>query len=100
MKSTLSTDADRPTDASVACRCDKAVEKVQGEFVSLPRAAKLNVAKETVPAITDTASQRGHRLGPKASHRVEKDAISFETGIDPIVVALDSTHPTAGELGQ
>ena len=48
--------ADRPTVASIAERNDRSREG-EGEFIPFPRAAALDVEKETVPAVTETASQ-------------------------------------------
>src|SRR5215813_9608482 len=93
-------DADRPTAASVAHRSDRAGrDEGEGDIISLPRAAALDVAKEAVPGITDAASHRGNRLDLKAIREVrEKDAISVPMGVGPIVVTLYAEHPPAGEL--
>src|SRR6266567_35497 len=61
-----------------------------------PLRVSLNVA---VARITDTAGHRGNRLDFKAIREVRKEGVSSVCmGVGPIIVALDTNHPPAGEL--
>jgi len=91
-------DAYSAAAASIAYGSERTGGEEEGDIISLPRNAALNVAKETVPGITDAAGHRSNRLDSKAIGKVgEKDAVS-QVGIGPIIVTLDANYPPPSEL--
>src|SRR6516162_10144035 len=90
-------DAYSAAAASIAYGSERTGGEEEGDIISLPRNTALDVAKETVPGITDAAGHRSNRLDSKAISKVEKGAIA-QMGVGPIIVSLDANYPSPSEL--
>ena len=91
-------DAYSAAAASIAYGSERTGGEEEGDIISLPRNAALDVAKETVPGITDAASHRSNRLDSKAIGKVGKKGAISQVGIGPIIVTLDANYPSPSEL--